>query len=362
DLRDNETIPTPLMAACPPIGPDEIQRRITRIKNDSAAGPDCIKKCHLRKSGVPEILAKLFNILLILRYYPTSWKCNRTTLIPKPGKDLSKAENWRPITIGSMVARIFSGIIDNRLRKHIVQSSRQKGFTNENGCKDNSVLLDRTIAQMKTEGGGIITIVDISKAFDTVPHSVIQKSLTRKGAPVLIAKYIRAMYEGCKTKIKTRNNDGPTVELRRGVKQGDPLSPLLFNLAIEPIIETLNSTTAGLRINESNLSVLAFADDMVLIARNKIEAEKQVHLLGSYLGGLGMTLAVTKCRAFEVVAKSKSWYIKNPKIVISNEEIPGCKPDESMTYLGAKLNPWVGLRKGADIPSIVSSVKNVGKM
>lgn len=55
------------------------------------------------------------------------------------------------------------------------------------------------------------------------------------------------------------------VQLERGVKQGDPLSPLLFNLVIEPLISRVQSETHGLDIEGNNLSVLAFADDMVLV-------------------------------------------------------------------------------------------------
>lgn len=138
--------------ACPPVSVREVHDRISRIKNDSAGGPDNIRKCHLRKCGVRELLAKLFNILLLARHYPASWRTNRTTLLPKPGKDHSKIENWRPITTGSMIARVFSNIVDGKIRNVVEQISRQKGFTKENGCKNNTMMLDSAIAQMNDRG------------------------------------------------------------------------------------------------------------------------------------------------------------------------------------------------------------------
>jgi hypothetical protein len=95
-------------------------------------------------------------------------------LIPKPNKDASKAENWRPITIGPIIGRIFSPILDKRIRWGIEQNMRQKGFTAESGCKINIELLNTVLEQSKRHNGGVYTIVDISKAFDTVSHSAIR--------------------------------------------------------------------------------------------------------------------------------------------------------------------------------------------
>lgn len=179
---------------------------------------------------------------------------NRTTLIPKIGKDQADVGNWRPITIGSLMARIFSGVLDARLRSVVKQSIRQKGFTKEDGCKANINLLNAAIAEMKKAKGGVVTIVDISKAFDTMPHTVLKQCLARKGILSAASKYIRNMYNDCHTVIKA-SDDTVRIELKRGIKQGDPLSPLLFNLALDPIIEELTEETKGVDIGEENLLV-----------------------------------------------------------------------------------------------------------
>jgi hypothetical protein len=84
----------------PPVVAEEISDRIKKIRNKTAGGPDGIEKSNLSIPGLPIVLAVLFNIIYLTCHYPKSWKENRTTLIPKNNKDLSKAENWRPITIG----------------------------------------------------------------------------------------------------------------------------------------------------------------------------------------------------------------------------------------------------------------------
>lgn len=81
---------------------EEIGERIKRIRNKKAAGPDGLLKEHLQIPGLPIIIAKV--------------KENRTTLISKANKDGSKVQNWRPITISAILGRIFSSILDGRLR------------------------------------------------------------------------------------------------------------------------------------------------------------------------------------------------------------------------------------------------------
>jgi hypothetical protein len=74
------------------------------------------------------------------------------------------------------------------------------------------------------------------------------------------------MYNNITTKIRTGNQMGVEVKILRGVKQGDPLSPLLFNLCMEPLIEAIEEQTSGVNINNNRkIPILAFADDIALL-------------------------------------------------------------------------------------------------
>lgn len=164
-----------------PVTAHETALKIKKIKTNTAAGVDGIKKHHLLATGVPLILASLVNMVLYSNHYPGSWKMNRTTLIPKPNKDLNNIGNWWPITISFLLSRIFSSIIDARIRTVVVQNLRQKGFTSDNGCAQNTALLDNALSTCKLNRGGVFTISYISKAFDTVPHKLIDIVLNKRG-------------------------------------------------------------------------------------------------------------------------------------------------------------------------------------
>jgi hypothetical protein len=146
---------------------------------------------------------------------------------------LDKAENWRPITtISTILAQIFSSTLDRRVKWGIVQNIQQKGFTSENGYKINIELFNTALEQSKKNLGGVFTIVDISKAFDTVPNSAFAPSLARKGISAPLIELINKTYKGTKTTFKTKNGIGVKIEILRGVKQGDPLSPLHYLICV----------------------------------------------------------------------------------------------------------------------------------
>jgi hypothetical protein len=88
------------------------------MRKKAAAGLDGFQKEHLMIPGLPKILAKLllFNILRYSSYFYSVWKKNRTTLILKAKKPSRQVERWRPINIGPILGRIFSSILDGRIR------------------------------------------------------------------------------------------------------------------------------------------------------------------------------------------------------------------------------------------------------
>ena len=354
---------------------EDVGERIGKIRKKAAAGPDGLQRDHLMIPGLPAILAKLYNILSYCLYFLSAWKENKTTLIPKLNKPSSQVENWRPITISPVPGRIFSSIIDGRIRWGIVLNMRQKGFTSESGCKINIELLNSALNYCKRNNGGIFTIVDMSKAFDTVPHAALKPCLARKSVPAPIIDLIDDMYNNCKTNIKTsnikyqisnikyqnirgRDNDPP----RRPIKQGDPLSPL-FNLCLEPLLEAIEEQTSGINVNENRkVPVLAFADDVVLLGADAREAQHQVDILIDYLQGLEMNISREKSQTFEFVAKKDTWFIREPELKVGDNTIPAVDPHEAFRYLGAKIGPWKGVHCGMIVPELLSVVKRVRKL
>lgn len=249
----------------------EVQQMLNRMKNKGAAGPDGILKKDVKRVELTEILRLLYNIIMIRAYQPTAWYVHRTTLIPKEGKNSDKASNYRPITLGSILASLYWGIITRKIIKAIEITPRQKGFVSEAGCFNNVRILSETMRQAKRKKGLVAVQIGVSKAFDTDPHDAIKAALRTKRLPNQVIRMVAESYVEVFTSIRNRE-DTIEIKLRRGVEQGDPMSPLLFNLIMEPMIKGLEALP-GYRINnEIGLSVLAFADGIILTAATVAEA------------------------------------------------------------------------------------------
>jgi len=128
-----------------------------------------------------EILRILFNIIQVSKIQPKAWNTNRTILIPKQGKEGSRLENYRPLTIRSLICRTYWGIVDKKLREVVSFSPRQKGFIHETGCFNNVHILNEKIKAAKQSKGLVAIQLDLAKAYDTVPYAAIEAALERLG-------------------------------------------------------------------------------------------------------------------------------------------------------------------------------------
>jgi hypothetical protein len=127
-----------------------------------AAGPDGISKKQINKPEVQEMLRLLFCLITACSQQPSAWKQNRTTLILKERKDPSKVNNYRPITVVSILSRLYWGIIDQKMRAHVSFSPRQKGFVNEAGCFNNIHILNEVMKSAKKDKGLVAVQLDIT--------------------------------------------------------------------------------------------------------------------------------------------------------------------------------------------------------
>jgi hypothetical protein len=343
------------------IFPKDVSARLRKVKKGSAAGPDGVSKTDImRITGHANLLAKWFSVILISDFYPDEWRRNRTTLIPKPGKDPNLAANYRPITVSSMISRIYSGILDGKLRSLVVLDKRQKGFVAESGCAVNCLILDTALRLARQGRVLVISQLNIRKAFDTVPHQGLVPELVRAGCPGELAEVIAEMYTGVTTSLGV---DGSSlVSLKRVVKQGDPLFPLLFNLLMDPLIKKLSRDFPGFRIGDTSVSVLAFAGDLILLAGSIVEAQDQLNCVSEFLDGLGMSLSPDKNQAGQVVPLRKSWVTRDPGLSIKRTPVPGVKGTATFTYLGIDFSSAQVMCNNGHMSDLTDAAKRVRRL
>ncbi|NXL26703.1 PO21 protein, partial [Setophaga kirtlandii] len=104
------------------------------------------------------------------------------------------------------------------------------------------------------------------KAFDTAGHQHVLEGLIQRGVDPHVVQLVREMYWNIKVYISIERERTDPIYIRSGVKQGDPMSPLLFKLAMDPLLCKLESEGQGFQHGSLRITAMAFADDLVLLS------------------------------------------------------------------------------------------------
>ncbi|KRY15669.1 Retrovirus-related Pol polyprotein from type-1 retrotransposable element, partial [Trichinella patagoniensis] len=276
-----------------PILAEEVEAEL-KAAHPTAVGPDGIKIEDIRKLNAHD-LASLFNIWLKSVDLPNSVKASRTIFLPKTDGtiDISKC---RPITIASTMYRLLSKVITRRLKR----------WNLKNGIFENTSTLYALLKDAKARSSEIcLAMLDLAKAFDSVPHQRILRALGNKIVDPESIDLILNMLMGS-TYAEIKGLKDKPVQIRNGVRQGDPLSPLLFCLFIDEMIGRLQACGPAYDFQGEKICILAFADDMTLIADSATGLKILPKAACDFLAESGMTLNAEKCRTLCISTSPKS--------------------------------------------------------
>ena len=178
----------------------------------------------------------------------------------------------------SCIYKLLMGIMTRHLTRWSIDtgihSAEQKSARPTDGCYEHTYIMKSLVDQARRNKKLALAWLDIRNAFGSVPHSAITTTLRHLGVPQEVITLITKAYTGASSTIKTPDRLTRSIPVRAGVKQGCPLSPILFNLCIELILRRVKNAASKLKSGQcihygTVLSCLAYADDLVLIARSK---------------------------------------------------------------------------------------------
>lgn len=303
----------------------------------TSAGPDGIDSGRLKKIPL-ETLELLYNLMVHSKYVPEPLRKSRTILIPKNDKNKGNIDNWRPITVASILLRVLNKMMAKKLAANIQIDECQRGFTDIDGCFANNLTLQKIIKKKRKEGKPLTVItLDLKKAFDNISHQSIKRALRRFKVDPRTAAYIMANFEDQWTTIFCEGEEIAGMQVKRGVKQGDPLSPILFNMVLDELIASLK-IRHGVKMGTANISVLGYADDLLLLAENTKDAQFLLKYACQFFEARSLALNTNKCTSLSlsVVPSKKKLYIHpTPKFYVRGNPIPPITSvAESFKYLG----------------------------
>lgn len=183
---------------------------------------------------IKQMLFSVFNECIENNNLTTTMKQGVITLLPKPGKDKRYIENIRPISLLNVDYKRFTQILANRLKSGIgdVISETQSGFIKDRSVHNNI----RLVLDLLDYNYFTIFFLDLYKAFDLVEHSFILKTLECFGFGKKFIDMINLLYTDINSSVSLPKGTTKRFQIKRGVKQGCPCSPLIFYFSCRNII------------------------------------------------------------------------------------------------------------------------------
>jgi mannosylglycoprotein endo-beta-mannosidase len=263
-----------------PFSDEEIWHAICLLPQDKAPGPDGFTG-HFFKKCWPTIRADV--VAAINSFYNNRNRdlnlLNKANIVLIPKKDgIEEISDFRPISLIHAVAKIITKTLALRLTPFMnnIISPCQSAFIKRHSIHDNFLYVrNLTWRFHKSKTPSLLIELDISKAFDFMRWDYLLSVLERRGFPARWREWIASLLTSSMSRVILNGSPLDSIHHGRGLRQGDPLSPLLFIFAIDPLHRILQVATergllSKLKGRAASFRVSMYADDAVIFLKPTI--------------------------------------------------------------------------------------------
>ena len=349
--------------------------RLKHLGRGKMVGPDKIPNELLKTLPDPwhDLIHDLFIIMWITGKTPDRWKESNTILLYKKG-DTFAPMNYRPIGLSNALYKFWTSNVTyvtmhHALKNNIIHKCQEGGVMCRDTHRQLRTLINAFDDAFEHKRDLYCLYVDFSSAFNMVMHDKLLCTMYDLGIPPDAIEVIRDIYSDHRTTIHLPIGHTDPITLTRGTIQGDPLSPLLFLLYIEPLLRWLHVGGRGYEFGSipndahdeaghylkdiHNLAALGFVDDTSALTGTRANMDTQALKIEKYSAWAGTPVNASKCAVTAILhgtAAMQGGSAADPtrlsrlldhgaSVHVDGRPIPYYPPDKPYKYLGVWLCP-----------------------
>ncbi|KAJ3632437.1 hypothetical protein MTP99_009448 [Tenebrio molitor] len=280
---------------------EEVEKHIRKLKKRKALGRDWVQN-EAWMYGTERMLGRMVELMNGVwrgKGFPVDWREGVICPIFKKGEK-NEAENYRGITLQITGYKLYASALSERMKREIeekgVLPDSQAGFRKGRGTMDNEYILGH-LTKNELCKKGYALFIDFRAAFDKVARVKMFECMTERGISEWLVRKIEKIYARTRNKVKVGEKEGEWFEKTKRVRQGCPLSPLRFTIYLADVDEMLRKAQArGVVVGREKVWSLAFADDMVIVAKSEREMKEMMRNLGKYVRKKKLEVNVEKTK------------------------------------------------------------------
>uniref|UniRef100_A0A8C5M6V9 Reverse transcriptase domain-containing protein n=1 Tax=Leptobrachium leishanense TaxID=445787 RepID=A0A8C5M6V9_9ANUR len=268
---------------------EEVREAVKALPKNKAPGPDGFSNLYYQTFAdilIPT-LTRFFNHIKTTGVMPPEMLQATIITLPKPGKPPSCA-NFGPISLLNVDAKLYAKLLASKIAPllPLLISAEQTGFIPGRQTCDNTRHFYNIIdIAYRTNTPGLLLALDAEKAFDCLHWGYMRKALESFGFPAVFINSIMSLYSFPTAKVLASGFLSPSFSITNGTRQGCPLSPLIFVLALEPLASRIRQdpSISGISTPDGTYKLAMFADDiLIFLTSPEISLSSLMRQLTSY--------------------------------------------------------------------------------
>jgi len=217
-------------------------------------------------------------------YVPNQFGCGIVIpLVKDKNGDVINSDNYRGITVSPVVSKVFESCILLKFQSYLGSSDLQIGFKKDLGCGPALFLFQQVVKYFNSRNSSVyVTAVDASKAFDRISHSKLMNKLRERKLPFCVIRVLACWYSKLYSVVRWNSVYSKEFKVSSGVRQGGILSPILFNVYVDDLIDELRLSGCGCYCGRTFIGCIMYADDLLLLSPSANGLQDMLDICSTY--------------------------------------------------------------------------------